>query len=261
MFFKKKLLSETEFSTKFANQLTKKINGIKIISINNLEVICEFKEVSDYKHFLDNCYSEYLHDPKKIKEIIEKYVNSGITVYIPKEKIIAERIFPIIKDKRFIKGLKEINVDFEKSHIYEPYNEELFIFYAEDGENTIHYISRKELEEINFPIENLKEKATENLLKNLEMKRHGEDGYYMITAGGNYESSIILLNIWNHDNFSVNGDFVIGIPSRDILFVTGSKDSINLHRLYDSVKSINETGDHLVSDKIFEFKNGRFELL
>lgn len=137
----------------------------------------------------------------------------------------------------------------------------MFVFYAEDRENSIHYISKNDLEEINFSIEDLKEKSIENLLNSFEMKRHGENGYYMITIGGNYESSLILLDIWHRENFSVNGDFVIGIPARDILFITGSKDSENLHRLYDSIKKINETGDHLVSDKIFEFKNGKFEVL
>ncbi|MFQ6602526.1 DUF1444 family protein [Flavobacterium sp. C3NV] len=260
MFFKKKPLKETEFAEKFAKQLLKKIKGLKITLINELEVRSEFNGGA-HKHFLDNCYSEYIADTKSIKKTIEKYIVSIAEIYLPKEFVKVERILPIIKDKRFVKSLEEINVDFRKSHIYEPYNDELFVFYAEDRENSIHYISKNDLEEINFPIEDLKEKSIENLLNSFEMKRHGENGYYMITIGGNYESSLILLDIWHRENFSVNGDFVIGIPARDILFITGSKDSENLHRLYDSIKKINETGDHLVSDKIFEFKNGKFEVL
>lgn len=260
MFFKKKLLSEIEFSTKFAKQLTKRIAGLKIISIDELEVKCEF-DGGDYQHFLNNAYSEYINDSKFIKEIIEKYVNGISEMFLPKELLNVDRILPIIKDKRFIKALEEMNSDFEEYHIYEFYNDEIVIFYAEDRENSIQYISKNDLEEINFPIENLREKAIENLSNQLQMERHGEDGYYMITAGGNYESSLILLNIWHNENFPVNGDFVIGIPARDILFITGNKDSKNLHRLYDSVKNINETGDHIVSDKIFELRNGKFEVL
>ena len=51
MFFKKKLLSETEFSEKFAKQLTKKVKSLKIISINELEVKSEFNE-GKHQHFL-----------------------------------------------------------------------------------------------------------------------------------------------------------------------------------------------------------------
>ncbi|KQW97324.1 DUF1444 family protein [Flavobacterium sp. Root420] len=260
MFFKKKLLSETEFSTKFAKQLAKKVKGLKITLINELDVESEFNE-GKHQHFLNNAYSEYINDSKFIKEIIEKYVNGLSAMFLPKELLDEERILPVVKDRRFIQSLEEINTDFEKNHIYEFYNEELIIFYVEDRENSIHYISKDNLEEINFSIENLREKALENLSNNFEMKRHGENGYFMLTAGGNYESSLILLNIWNHENFLVAGNIVIGIPSRDVLLITGSKDSKNLHRLYDSVKNINETGNHIVSDKIFELRNGKFEVL
>lgn len=261
MFFKKKLLSENEFAKKFAKELLKKVNGLRITSIRNLEIVAEYKGVNDYKHFLDNCYLEYIGEAKLINEIIERYINAAYEIYLPKENVNPGRIFPIVKDKRFIKGLREANVDFEKSHIFESYNDELFVFYAEDRENTIHYLSKDDLKDINFPIDNLKEKAIENLENSIKIERHGDNGYFMITAGGNYESSLILLNIWDHENFHVKGDFVIGIPSRDVLFVTGTQDSENLHRLYDSVEKINETGDHIVSDKIFELRNGKFEVL
>lgn len=260
MFFKKKPLSEIEFSEKFAKQLIKKNKQLKIISINELEVESEFNK-GKHQHFLNNAYSEYISDPKFIKEIIEKYVNGTSAMFLPKELLDVERILPVVKDRRFIESLREINADVEENHIYEFYNEELIVFYVEDRENSIHYISKNDLEEINFSIENLREKAVENLSNNFEMKRHGENGYFMLTAGGNYESSLILLDIWNHENFLVEGNIVIGIPSRDVLLITGSTDSVNLHRLYDSVQNINETGDHIVSDKIFEFKNEKFEVL
>ncbi|WP_035647621.1 DUF1444 family protein [Flavobacterium sp. ASV13] len=260
MFFRKRLLSEAEFAEKFAKQLIKKIKGLKITSINDLEVISEFNE-GERHHLLNNAYSEYIKDQKFIKEIIEKYVNGSSTMFLPKELLDIERILPVIKDKRFLKSLEDINAEFEENHIYEVYNEELIVFYVEDKEYSINYISKNDLEEINFPIVNLKEKAIENLSNNFEMKRHGENGYFMLTAGGNYESSLILLDIWNHENFLVEGNIVVGIPSRDVLLITGSKDSENLHRLYDSVQNINDTGDHIVSDKIFEFKNGKFEVL
>ena len=260
MFFRKKLLDETQFSERFTKQLIKKVKGLKIISINNLEIKSEFNE-GKHEHFLNNAYSEYINDPKLIKKIIEKYVNGTFAMFLPKKLLDIERILPVIKDRRFVKSLEDINADFEENHIYEFYNDELIVFYVEDRENSIHYISKDDLEEINFPIENLNEKAVENLSNNFEKKRHGENGYFMLTADGNYESSLILLDIWNHDNFLVDGNIVVGIPSRDVLLITGSKDSLNLHRLYDSVQNINETGDHIVSDKIFKFNNGRFEVL
>lgn len=82
----------------------------------------------------------------------------------------------------------------------------------------------------------------------------------MLTAGGDYESSLILFDIWDKENFPVNGNLIIGIPARDVILVTGTNDKENIDRLKKSIREINETGDHIVSDKIFEFKNGQFEL-
>lgn len=113
MFFKKKPLKETEFAEKFAKQLLKKIKGLKITLINELEVRSEFNGGA-HKHFLDNCYSEYIADTKSIKKTIEKYIVSIAEIYLPKEFVKVERILPIIKDKRFVKSLEEINVDFRK---------------------------------------------------------------------------------------------------------------------------------------------------
>jgi uncharacterized protein YtpQ (UPF0354 family) len=261
MFFKKKLLSETKFSEKFSNELKKRVIGLEIISINELEIKTKLGNKEGSRHFLNNSYSEYLKEPKSINEIIERYVIGASDVYNPKDIVKIENILPIIKDKRFIEELKRINSGFEKSHIFESYNNELFIFYAEDKENSIHYISREDLLNIDFSEENLKTKSLENLNNLITIERHGENGLYMLTAGGNYESSLILLDIWNNENFVVNGEIIIGIPARDVLYVTGSKDSENLHKLYDVIKDINETGNHIVSDKLFELRNGKFETL
>ena len=93
----------------------------------------------------------------------------------------------------------------------------------------------------------------------IEIERHGENCYYMLLADGNYESSMILLDIWNEENFKVNGDFVVGIPSRDLLIITGKNDAENIKKLKQTISEINENGDHLVSEKLFEYRNGKFE--
>ncbi len=261
MFFKKKKLTETEFSTKFANELLKRVEGLKIVSINELEITAEFEASNEFRHFLDNCYNEYSNEPKEINEILEKYLNGAQTLYLPKESIIIDNIIPIIKDRRFLQDLEDINADFEQNHIFEFYNSELVIFYAEDKENCINYLTKEDLKVLEISLKFLKEKAIENLNNLLSIERSGDDKYYMITAGGNYESSIILLDIWDVENFPVDGNIVIGIPARDILLITGSNDSENLHRMYDVVNQINQTGDHLVSNKLFELNNGKFEVI
>ena len=176
MFFKKQLLSETEFSEKFTKELLKRVTGLKISSIDKLEIKTEFQDSKDFRHFLDNCYSEYINEPKSETEIIKRYVNGACDIYLPKEIIKVERILPIIKDRRFVNELKKINPEFETNQIFESYNDEIFIFYAEDKENSIHYISIEDLKELDFSAENLKTKSIENLENYITIERHGENG-------------------------------------------------------------------------------------
>jgi len=83
----------------------------------------------------------------------------------------------------------------------------------------------------------------------------------MLTMGGNYESSLILLDIWKKDNFPVDGDIVIGVPARDLIFVTGSNDKENIQRIKDKVKEVNDMGDHVVSNKLFVLTENKFKIL
>lgn len=253
------MLNEIEFSTEFAKRLTEKVEGLKIFSINGLEIQTEFENSNEYKHFLNNCYSEYLREPESIEEVFEKYLNSSSSLYKPNGNINISDILPVIKDERFLQSILEINPNFEKNHTFEKYNSELYIFYVEDTETNINYLTQEDFEKLNVEKSELRRIAIGNLSNSIEIERHGENGYFMLLADGNYESSMILLDIWNEENFKVKGKIVVGIPSRDLLIITGKNDKENIKKLKQTISEINENGNHLVSEKLFEYRNGKFE--
>lgn len=259
MFFRKKKLSESEFSQKFVKALHKRVKDLTIVSIEGLDITTLFSGSEEHRHFLDNAYLEYLQEPSRIKDIIKNYVESSEELYQPDEPINPDNIIPIIKDKRFINGLSDIYSDQQSQPVYVEYNSSLYMFFAEDKPRNISYLSTKDLKELNMSLEKLKEISLENLAR-YEYKISGGSKIYMITAGGYCESSLILLNIWNKETFPVEGEIVISIPSRDVVLITGSKDSEGLHKVYNLVQEINSNGDHLVSDKLFEYKDGKFEV-
>jgi uncharacterized protein YtpQ (UPF0354 family) len=255
------MLNETEFCQEFAKRLIQKVEGLKIYSIKGLEIQTEFENSNEYKHFLNNCYSEYLREPEEIEEIIERYLNSSESLYNPKLTLSINDILPVIKDERFIQSIIEINPDFQKNHTYEKYNDKLYIFYVEDTETNINYLTQEDFKKLNIERSELKKIAIENLSNSIEIERHGENGYFMLLADGNYESSLILLDIWYKENFDVKGEIIVGIPSRDLLIITGKNDVENIEKLKRTINEINEDGDHLVSNSLFEYNNGKFETL
>jgi len=224
MFFKRKKLSETEFANKFAKALQEKIKGLLIISVNGLEVITKLQDSDEHRHFLHNAYIEYSHDIKELDRVLNKYLTAFCDSFTPKQPIALETILPVIKDKRFIQNLAEMNPEAAKQQVYEYYNSDLDIFYVVDTEHSLRYLTKKDTDELDLSIEALREVAINNLNR-FDVRCHGEDGYYMLTAGGTYEASMILLDIWYKDNFDIDGNIIIAVPSRDVVLITGSRDS------------------------------------
>lgn len=84
----------------------------------------------------------------------------------------------------------------------------------------------------------------------------------MVSAGGNYEATLILLpRLLGRIAPTIDGDIVVGIPNRDLLFVTGSHNAGGIANLRSKVRKSFQTGDHRLSDKVFVLKEGRIDVL
>ena len=59
----------------------------------------------------------------------------------------------------------------------------------------------------------------------------------------------------------IKGDFVIGIPNRDVLLVTGSEDQAGIDKAKSIIKkSLAESWSYPVSSELFIYRDGKFEL-
>lgn len=252
---------EIIFTRRFFKKLKKNVKGLELVRLKELEINTKYKD-KVFGHFLNNAYAEYVREEENKNEVIERYVHSAATLYKPEPEFAPAQIVPVIKDRRYVEGLREIQQNKEAAYVFERYNEDLFIFYARDSEHSIRYLMKDDIQEYNIETEGLQKRAIENLMNVLpKIESHGENGYYMLTAGGAYEASLILVkSIWTKENFTVVGEMVIGIPARDLVLITGSEDREGLNRLKSTVMEVNQTGDHLVSDQLFIYQKGKFQI-
>ncbi len=141
-------------------------------------------------------------------------------------------------------------------------NDELVVLYALDTETSIRFLSPEELDKL-LPAEGRRAQAVENLCQTLpEMERHGSDGTYMLTAGGNYESSLILADsIWTKENFKVEGDLVVAVPSRDMLLITGSKNEAGLATVRERARAIAAEGPYSLTPCLFVRRSNEWQIL
>ena len=215
--------------------------------------------------YLDNAYAKYLSDPAELEDVLQRYIAALAETQnqaTAKAMVIERtRIVPIVKDRHW---LAEIRKSFKGGkqaldNVYEDYNEELMILYAEDTDNNIRYLSHKDVERLEIPHEQLRGLAIENLRRLLPKPQIRAGALAsMITAGGDYEASLLLFDDLWANLPAVDGEIVVAIPSRELLVFTGSRNQEGVEKLREFAATESRDSAYRLSDKLFVYRNGRF---
>ena len=260
------IMTPSEFTRVFADALRKAGPELKVVIARDLELKVTSADGRDSTSFLDNAYNMYKQDPKAKDDVIERFVTAGLeTIGSVRDGVDRTRIVPVIKDRPWLeetrqalmsRGAKEV-----PEHVYEEFSPDLIVLYAEDSPRNIRYLGPKDLESAKIERSELRALACANLKRLLpKIERHGANGLYMITAGGDYEASLLLLDsIWSGGQVEVKGDVVVAIPTRDLLLVTGSQDPQGIEKARQMVKEASTNGPYRLTQKLFVYRNGRFD--
>jgi uncharacterized protein YtpQ (UPF0354 family) len=125
----------------------------------------------------------------------------------------------------------------EPNFATENLNDELVMVYALDSVRGLSYLTREQLQKIVPAPSEARALALENLERILpKFDKRGSNGFFLLQAGGTFEASLLLLDrLWQQKEFEVKGDYVVGIPTRDILVITGSNEKEGLKRAREYV--------------------------
>ncbi len=262
---KRKMISEKKFTEIYRDSLKKQYSEPIYTIEQNLEIHVKSKDI-DFTHYLNNAYTSYKNEPDSLAAVLDMYLKSSSDLYKKEEPIQKNKIVPVIKDVGY---LDEIALTLNKNKaiseplewIFEKYNDKLVILYGEDGENGISYFTKDRFAESGLNKDSLLPLALKNLDAVLpEIQRNGDEGVYMITAGGNYEASLILLNdIWTKENMPVDGQIIIAIPTKDLLFVTGSKNIGGIKKIITMAQEAWESGPYQLLPDLFIWNGKKFE--
>jgi uncharacterized protein YtpQ (UPF0354 family) len=119
----------------------------------------------------------------------------------------------------------EIRLSFEQSPVNLPFAADTIIMYAVDRPNQLEYVSNETAAATGLTKEELHATSIKNLpyrLGQVQLHDCGQ-GVYGLSAGGNFEASLLLLDdLWHQLAQYFPGEPLAAIPSRDLLFVIGS---------------------------------------
>ncbi len=223
---------------------------------------------TEHMAFLYNAYDSYKADPKSKEETISKFVSLFLETSANLQSLATldpTRIVPVIKDRPWLEEIQRALINRGakqlKENVYEDFNDDLIILYAEDSPKNMRYFTPEDLEEAKIERKELRNLACENLKRLIsKIERHGANGLYMITAGGDYEASLLLFDgIWDDLQKEVRGELVVAIPARDLLIVTGSEDEEGIKRMKQIVQEASAKGPYLLTPKLFVYRESKFE--
>ena len=262
------ILTPAQFTKEYADVFRKSLPGLKVEVVKDMELKVTTADGLESTSFLDNAYGTYKQDPKSKQEIIKRFVAAGLETIASmgkSEELDRKLIVPIIKDRLWLEETRKAMMNRGAKQVpetvYEDLNSDLIILYAEDSPKNIRYFSPKDLEKARIDRKELRSLACDNLKRLLpKIERRGANGLFMLTAGGDYEASLLLFDsIWSDMRKEVRGDVVVAIPSRDLLIVTGSEDSQGIEKMKQIVQKASAEGSYRLTTKRFVFRGGKFE--
>jgi hypothetical protein len=210
---------------------------------------------------LRNAYQVYLGDPGHLDAIMHRYVGLLVdTVHLSGVAPPVDRahIVPILKPTAWAAGLLNQRKSAPQTlPVTEPFNSELTIAYAEDLPSSICFLMMRDDVGDRTQLHNLALANLQRLLPKIEMAA-GADGIFLISAGGQYEASLLLAdNIWSGGQIKVDGDIVAAVPAKDVLIVTGSRNAAGLARLRKVATDLAK-GPYALTPVLFVFRGGKF---
>ncbi len=145
--------------------------------------------------------------------------------------------------------------------------EDLILCFAEDKGSHYELLQNKVLRSnpsLNEDI--LHQACVQALIEEIgdKIKMNGEAGYIvMVTAGGNFEAALILIENFREQIHQIfEGDVIIGIPARDLLFICKEHNTEAHEKLKEIIKSYFDKPDTqgLLSKGIYLMETGKTDL-
>lgn len=215
---------------------------------------------------LVNAFLEYRLEPREIETVIRRHVGAIASAASPARRLVdRSRIVPVGKSRRWVADyaalVKAQGFRDEAVPVHEALNSELVVVYAEDRDKTYMFLLAEDLTRLGIADDELPLLARNNLAQIAPPPELITGPYaYGIRVDGNYEASLILYpGWWEARPIAVDGDYVVAVPARDMLLITGSNNQAGIDQLRALARQTVQKMSHTIVDTLFVFRNGSFE--
>jgi hypothetical protein len=155
-----------EFTKKYFDSLCIRFPNAKFTIVDDSTIDSKFKDLN-IRSSVDNAYREYQSEPDSLPTILNKYLSTLNEIFNPPYKINTNKIVPIIKPIEYLNDIadqvKGMGAKKDVEDVYEKYNDQLIIVYAENTKNNIKYLTQDDIKSLSLNRDSLKPIAIRNL--------------------------------------------------------------------------------------------------
>ncbi|HEY8336214.1 MAG TPA: DUF1444 family protein [Tardiphaga sp.] len=249
------ILNPKAFTERFAQALGKAEPSALVAIVDDLRLTVRRADGNTNDVNLGNVYGEYRGQPERFDELVALFADA-LRNPVP-ARLQLPRVTPMIKDRGWLADIASLFRPRGREPLFEPLNQELVIAYVEDSGTRARYLDSGD--EVGDR-RTLRARAIANLkriLPKIEMHPTAE-GWATITAGGNYEPSLLLVDeMWSRGQIKVDGELVVAVPARDALLVTGSNNRQGLNAMRAMAAKL-ANGPYRLTPTLFVYRDGGF---
>ncbi|MFP2928448.1 DUF1444 family protein [Pyxidicoccus sp. 3LG] len=142
---------------------------------------------------------------------------------------------------------------------------DLWVLYAFNKPTLFMPVTDVDLQRLKLDKAKLRSLALGNLRKQIPpIEKKGSSGTWMFIlpeTGGNFEASLLLLDeVWDGKGTALDGEPMVAVPARDLLFVTGTHNEAGVQKVKDLAAHAFDKVDHPVSKKVLVRRKGKWEI-
>lgn len=243
--------SRDELVLLYSKLLEERQPDLKIVMTGPMTLQMSSQDGKEAFTHLDNLWIQWQRAEDR-EDLVNRHVSGMLTVLKPAPPVDPRQIIPIIKDAVYVG-------DGEKM-VFEHLVADIYCVYAVDWPDRTMSLTKEILSGLGIEQSELRRLSIENLQAILPAAEcHGEGPWYFLSAGNDYEASLLLFDgLWDQLAASVSGDVVAAVPARDSLLFTGSESPEGLAAIRTRATEIVRNGHHVISETLLRRRDGRW---
>jgi len=222
-----------------------------------------YADGSKFEFLLDNLKKEIAASPDQKEALIEKYVLSDLKMKehpVGKDAPVeAKNILPIIRNISVANELESRGIDL---HIFPggQIAKDLILLYVDDAAETMTYLTLARMETAGVTKEEILDVAMENLRAQFEKIATARSGEFSQVLGdSDYVSSLLLADsLWDQIAQGDQGEVVVGIPARDVIYFSTTADAKGIEALRKKTEEVFDGIDHPISKNLYRWHEGKW---